>query len=134
VTTSMGAVAAEPSGDRMNMLVQFGWPLAIFFFMISAAMALPTPSRIGLDPSASHFGRAAAITEDVRKYMTVLTGINLLVGLGDAVFLWFLGVDNALLWGLLAWFMGYIPRLASSSPLIPPVPSWHTPSTACKPR
>ncbi len=66
-------------------------------------------------------GRVAALTEDVRKYMTVLTGINFLVGLGDTVFLLFLGVDYALLWGLLAWFMGYIPSIGFMIALIPPV-------------
>ncbi len=66
-------------------------------------------------------GRVTALTEDVRKYMTVLTGINFLVGLGDAIFLWFLGVDYALLWGLLAWFMGYIPSIGFIIALIPPV-------------
>lgn len=33
--------------------------------------------------------------------MTVLTGVNFLVGLGDTVFLLLLGVDYAVLWGLL---------------------------------
>ncbi len=53
--------------------------------------------------------------------MTVLTGVNFMVGLGNAVFLWILGVDYALLWGLLAWFMGYIPSIGFIIALIPPV-------------
>ena len=53
--------------------------------------------------------------------MSILTGINFLVGLGDAVFLMFLGVDYALLWGLLAWFMGYIPSIGFMIALVPPV-------------
>jgi predicted PurR-regulated permease PerM len=57
----------------------------------------------------------------VRKYITVLTGVNFLVGLGDTVFLLVLGVDYALLWGLLAWFMGYIPSIGFIIALIPPV-------------
>ena len=105
----------------LDLLVQFGLALVIFFFMISAALALPAPSRLGLDPSSPSIGRIANLTEDVRKYMTVLTGINLLVGLGDAVLLWILGVDYALLWGLLAWFMGYIPSIGFIIALIPPV-------------
>jgi len=121
VTTSTGAVAQSVLASVLDMLVQFGLALAIFFFMISAAMALPAPSRLDLDPGASNVGRVSALTEDVRKYMTVLTGINFLVGLGDAVFLWFLGVDYALLWGLLAWFMGYIPSIGFIIALIPPV-------------
>jgi len=105
----------------VNLLVQFGWALVIFFFMISAAIALPASSRLGLDPNASAMSRLSGITEDVRKYMTVLTGINFLVGLGDMVFLMILGVDYAVLWGLLAWFMGYIPSIGFMIALIPPV-------------
>jgi predicted PurR-regulated permease PerM len=89
--------------------------------MISAALALPTPSRLGLDPNAPTIGRVTALTEDVRKYMTILTGVNLLVGLGNTVFLLILGVDYAVLWGLLAWFMGYIPSIGFWIALIPPV-------------
>jgi predicted PurR-regulated permease PerM len=121
VTTSLGSIAQSLLASVMDLLVQFGLALAIFFFMISAAMALPTPSRLGLDPGASQFGRVAVLTEDVRKYMTVLTGVNFLVGVGDTIFLMFLGVDYALLWGLLAWFMGYIPSIGFIIALIPPV-------------
>ena len=120
-TTSIGPVVQSLLANIMNLLVQFGLALVIFFFMISAALSLPAVSRLGLDPSTPAIGRIATLTEDVRKYMTVLTGVNLMVGLGDALFLLFLGVDYALLWGMLAWFMGYIPSIGFIIALIPPV-------------
>ena len=95
--------------------------LFIFFFMISAAISLPGAARLGLDPRASVVGRIGTLTGDIRHYMTILTVINFLVGLGDTVFLMILGVDYALLWGLLAWFMGYIPSIGFIIALIPPV-------------
>jgi AI-2 transport protein TqsA len=118
---SVGPIMQGALASVLNLLVEFGLALAIFFFMISAAMSLPTPSRLGLDPNTPVIGRVTALTEDVRKYMTVLTGVNFLVGLGDTIFLWFMGVDYALLWGLLAWFMGYIPSIGFIIALIPPV-------------
>ncbi len=121
VTISMGPVAQGLLVSVIDLLVQFGIALFIFFFMISAALSLPTPSRMGLDPSTPVIGRVSALTEDVRKYMTVLTGVNFLVGLGDTIFLMFLGVDYAVLWGMLAWFMGYIPSIGFIIALIPPV-------------
>jgi len=121
VTISMGPVAQGLLASVANLLVQFGLALVIFFFMISAALAMPAPSRLGLDPNMPIIGRVTALTEDVRKYMTVLTGVNFLVGLGDTVFLLFLGVDYAVLWGMLAWFMGYIPSIGFIIALIPPV-------------
>ena len=117
----MGPMAQSLLASVLNLLVQFALALAIFFFMISAALALPIPSRLGLDPNSPGIGRVTTLTEDVRKYMTVLTGINFLVALGDTLFLLILGVDYAVLWGLLAWFMGYIPSIGFIIALIPPV-------------
>ena len=121
VTQSIGPLVQSFLTSILNILVTFGLALVIFFFMISAALALPTPSRMGLDPGSSIVKHVAELTEDVRKYMTVLTGINFLVGMGDTIFLLILGVDYALLWGLLAWFMGYIPSIGFIIALIPPV-------------
>ena len=121
VTVAMGPVLQGLLSNIADLLVQFGLALVIFFFMISAAMALPAPSRLGLDPNLPVINRVAVLTEDVRKYMTVLTGVNFLVGLGNTIFLLILGVDYALLWGMLAWFMGYIPSVGFIIALIPPV-------------
>ena len=65
--------------------------------------------------------RFTSFGADIRRYVMVLTWINLLVGLGDTVLLVILGVDYAVLWGLLAWFMGYIPSVGFWLALIPPV-------------
>jgi len=121
VVTSAGRAAGPLLASMVDFLVQFGLALVIFCFMIAAAMSLPAPSRLGLDPDTPVVGRISTLTEDVRKYMTVLTGINFLVGLGDAVFLWIVGVEFAPLWGLLAWFMGYIPSIGFLISMIPPV-------------
>jgi predicted PurR-regulated permease PerM len=121
VTTSLGPVIGGLLATVIDLIVQFGLALVIFFFMISAALALPAPSRLGLDPNSSIIKRVTDLTADVRKYITVLTGVNFLVGVGDIIFLWYMGVDFALLWGLLAWFMGYIPSIGFLIALIPPV-------------
>ena len=105
----------------LGLLVQFGLALFIFFFMISAAMALPTAVRLNLDPDSPIIGRVSVLTSDVRQYMSILTGVNFLVGLGNTIFLISLGVDYALLWGLLAWFMGYIPSIGFIIALVPPL-------------
>ena len=121
LTTQLSPAAQGVLTSILDLLVQFGMALFIFFFMISAAMALPGAVRMGLDPRAPIISRISTLTGDVRRYLTILTGINFLVGFGNTVFLLFLGVDYALLWGLLAWFMGYIPSIGFIIALIPPV-------------
>jgi len=121
LTIQFGPVAQGVITSVLDLLVQFGMALFIFFFMISAAMALPGAVRMGLDPRAPIISRISTLTGDVRRYLTILTGINFLVGFGNTIFLLILGVDYALLWGLLAWFMGYIPSIGFIIALIPPV-------------
>jgi len=119
-TAELGPIAQGLITTTLELLVQFGMALFIFFFMISAAIALPGAARLGLDPRAPVVGRISTLTGDIRHYMSMLTVINFLVGLGDFVFLMVLGVDYALLWALLAWFMGYIPSIGFIIALIPP--------------
>ena len=95
--------------------------MLIFAFMLSAAISLPRPSRLGLNPDSPLLDQATKYTSDVRKYMVVMTIINFLVGLGDTILLYIMGIPFALLWGVLAWVMGYIPSIGFWIALIPPV-------------
>ncbi|MBE2224012.1 MAG: AI-2E family transporter, partial [Anaerolineae bacterium] len=91
----------------------------IFTFMLSAAITNP---RLNLEAStASIMTQVSALTTDVRRYMSIMTGVNLMVGLGDVLLLWIVGVDYALIWGLLSWVMGYIPTVGFWIALVPPV-------------
>ncbi len=120
-SAQLGEIAQGIIESVVNLLVQFGWALVIFFFMLSAAISMPAPSRLGMDPNAPSIGRISGLTEDVRKYMSILTVINFMVAIGDTIFLMIIGVEYAVLWGLLAWFMGYIPSIGFMIALIPPV-------------
>jgi predicted PurR-regulated permease PerM len=120
-SVELGPIAQGAIAAVVEILVQFGIALFIFFFMISAAISLPSAERLGLDPRMSIVDRVGILTADIRHYMTILTGINFMVGFVDTIFLLIIGVDYALLWGLLAWFMGYIPSIGFIIALIPPL-------------
>lgn len=94
--------------------------LLIFVFMIAAAVSLPKSARQSLQTSNRVVERVSSLTEDVRRYVSIMTLINFLVGLGDAILLWILGVNYAILWGILAWLLGYIPTIGFWFALIPP--------------
>jgi AI-2 transport protein TqsA len=99
--------------------IQGFFVMLIFTFMLSAAIMNP---NLNLGTStASIMTQISALTTDVRRYMSIMTGVNLMVGLGDVLLLWIVGVDYALIWGLLSWIMGYIPTVGFWIALIPPV-------------
>jgi predicted PurR-regulated permease PerM len=94
--------------------------LLIFGFMLSAAISTRRSREAGLLETGSSMGQVTTLTREVRHYMAIMTVVNFLVGLGDAVLLWIIGVDFALLWGIIAWFLGYIPTVGFWVALIPP--------------
>ena len=95
--------------------------MLIFAFMLSAALALPSSARLGLQTDHPLIRQAATLTEDVRRYVTLTTSLNLLAGIGNMLLLLALGIGPAVLWGLLAWFMGYIPAVGFWIAMLPPL-------------
>lgn len=109
-----GAVAALGNG-----LVQMSLVLLIFVFMLSGALLTPKLDRLGPETSSA-FTQVTQLTQDVRRYMSITTAVNFLVAVGNVILLWIVGVNAALLWGLLAFVTGYIPTVGFWIALIPP--------------
>jgi AI-2 transport protein TqsA len=111
-----GVVTTVLSGLSQAFLV-----MLIFVFMLSAALTMPSSSRLGLRPDHPMVERFAKLTEDVRRYVNVTTVINVMVAIGNTILLLILGIDLAVLWGLLSWFMGYIPAIGFWIAMVPPL-------------
>jgi predicted PurR-regulated permease PerM len=75
--------------------------------------ALPDPK-----PTLEYFRR---VGESLKRYMALKTGVSLITGVAAAVWVGVLGVDFALLWGLLAFLLNYVPTIGSILAAIPPV-------------
>jgi predicted PurR-regulated permease PerM len=103
-----------------SALAQVFMTFLIFIFMVSAAVSLPAVTRSGLQSGLPIMSRVSSFTADVRRYLNITTAINLLVAAGNTILLLVMGVDFAVLWGLLAWILGYIPSVGFWLALIPP--------------
>lgn len=95
--------------------------MLIFAFMLSSALALPSSARLGLRADHPLIQQAATLTADVRRYVTLTTALNFLIGLGNTIFLFLIGVGLAPLWGLLSAILGYIPAIGFWIAMIPPM-------------
>lgn len=117
---AINKAAAAVLGWIGSTLTAIVMTLLIFVFMIAAAVSLPRSTRKGLQTSYPAIERVSSLTEDVRRYVSIMTLINFLVGLGDTILLWIVGVNYAILWGVLSWLLGYIPTIGFWLALIPP--------------
>jgi predicted PurR-regulated permease PerM len=126
-TTDPEASAAEQAAEAA-LLAAFGslvgqmfLTLLIFVFMLYTALSLPNLTRLGINAESDVLSQAIGLTSNVRRYMVLTAFVNLLVGIGDGLLLWYFGVPYALLWGLIAWVLGFIPAVGFWIALIPPV-------------
>ena len=108
-------VEAAAKGVGMMFLVLF-----IFAFMLSAAFSLRDKSFLGLGEDNPAMASVQQFTVEVRQYVNIMTAINFLVAIGDTLILALMGIPFAVLWGILAFFMGFIPSIGWWISLIPP--------------
>jgi AI-2 transport protein TqsA len=88
--------------------------------MLSAAFSLRDKSFLGLSEDSPAMLSVQQFTGEVRQYVNIMTVINFLVAVGDTLILALLGIPFAALWGILAFFMGFIPSIGWWISLIPP--------------
>lgn len=62
----------------------------------------------------------ADLLKDIRRYVSITTQTGLLIGVLNALLLAIMGVDFAVLWGLLGFLMNYIPNIGIIVSIVPP--------------
>ena len=95
--------------------------LLIFVFLLIEASGLPVKFQAMPGYTHKDEDRLEQILGDIRNYLAIKTEVSLLTGFLVTVWLWILGVDFAILWGLLAFFCNFIPNIGSVIAAIPAV-------------
>lgn len=103
-----------------NVLSQSFFILLITIFIIVEASSFPVKLRaiFGEQSSMSNFD---AFISTIKNYMALKTMTSLATGLIITMLLLFIGVEYALLWGLLAFLLNFIPTIGSIIAAIPAI-------------
>jgi predicted PurR-regulated permease PerM len=111
-----------------NLLREFGNAVANGFLILLVAMLmliegaeLPGRIRRAYAMEESRFAWFGAFTANLYRYLAIKTVISLATGVAAGAWLWFLGVDFPVLWGLLAFLLNYAPTIGSILAGIPVV-------------
>ncbi|HOP41148.1 MAG TPA: AI-2E family transporter, partial [Geobacteraceae bacterium] len=94
--------------------------LTVIFILLEAASF---SEKIGMfleDPERS-FKRLTLFFTNIQRYMAIKTVISIATGAAIAVWLAVIGVDYALLWGIIAFLFNYIPNIGSILAALPAV-------------
>lgn len=94
--------------------------LTVVFILLEAS-TLPAKLRLALRTPEESIARMEGMLDSINQYMGIKTLIS--VGTGLAVWVWLViwGVDFAVLWGVLAFLLNYIPTVGSILAAIPAV-------------
>ncbi|MCU7807735.1 MAG: AI-2E family transporter [Candidatus Thiodiazotropha sp. (ex Semelilucina semeliformis)] len=94
--------------------------ITVIFMLVEATAFQGKIQAISDDPDVS-LARVNAITESIKRYMMIKTSTSLLTGVLITVWLWILGVDYPVLWGVLAFLFNYVPNIGSIIAAVPAV-------------
>jgi predicted PurR-regulated permease PerM len=99
---------------------------ALLIFIIVAFMLVETSGlhrKLHAIPGVSEENLQALEKnfQDVRRYVSLKSIMSLLTGTLVTLWLWILGIDNALFMGLLAFFLNFVPTIGSFIAAIPGV-------------
>lgn len=89
-------------------------------FLLLEASTLPAKMRTAFGDRAVHLERFEQLFHSINRYLVMKTWISLLTGLLAGILCAAVGVDFPALWGVLAFFLNYIPNVGSILAGIPP--------------
>lgn len=104
-------------GVLTNAFLIFLTVVFILFEMSSFAIKL----RAVVDDPDDALARFGNVTGSIKRYLAIKTMTSLLTGAVIGISLAFLGVENAVLWGLLAFMLNYVPNIGSIIAAVPAV-------------
>jgi AI-2 transport protein TqsA len=114
-------IAASAVYGLTNLLSGLLLVLLFLVFMLSEVAGFPEKLHSALGEKAVDLHRFAPVVAEVQEYLALKTLTSLATGvlIGSSTYL--LGLDFALLWGLLAFLLNYIPNIGSIIAALPAV-------------
>ncbi len=86
--------------------------LAVIFILVEAA-GFRHKLRVAFGDRGGNLERLEQMAQQVQKYLAVKTVVSLGTGFLAFVWVWTLGIDFPLMWGLVAFLFNYIPNIGS---------------------
>lgn len=91
--------------------------VTFFLFEVDRFMAIIQTERVRNVP---FIGEVPEVAQTAVRYFGIRTRLNIITGIGVTLICLLVGVDYALLWGVAAFFLSYIPYIGLLTAMIPP--------------
>jgi predicted PurR-regulated permease PerM len=120
VTASLLQFVAGFAGGIVSGISNWITILMVGIFILVEATIMPKKIKSLTDESDQDVKQILGLNEGLRQYMIINAGVGALAGVLNTILLYLLGVEFAILWGLLSFFMSFIPSIGFLISVIPP--------------
>ena len=135
---ALAGLGIELSRDMLDPAKALGWAgdtllglgsvlsngfliLLTVIFILAEASTFPRKLRTVLDDPERDLPYFERFAEKVNRYIAIKTTVSLATGAFVSLALAVIGVEHAILWGLLAFLLNYVPTIGSAIAAVPPV-------------
>jgi AI-2 transport protein TqsA len=94
--------------------------LILIVFMLSEARMFGHRMEAISQARGPNLTRMLSATKDIQRFLAIKTAVSLLTGILAGVLCWLAGLDFYILWGILAFFLNFIPVIGSIVAGVPP--------------
>ena len=94
--------------------------LLAMIFILTEAVGFSTKLQAAFG-STAHFKPLERMTRQVQHYLVIKTAMSAVTGTVVGVWVWSLGLDFVILWGLVAFLLNFVPNLGSILAAVPAV-------------
>jgi predicted PurR-regulated permease PerM len=95
--------------------------LVMTVFLLVEATLLPGKLQAISSDAPARLEKLQHIAHEVNQYMAIKTATSLLTGSGVALAMWLLDIDFALLWGMTAFLLNFVPQIGSIIAAVPAI-------------
>jgi len=113
----IGATLGALAGLLSNALLV----LLVVIFILFEAAGFRAKLRLAFGDRGATLDRLGEMTLQVQNYLAIKTVVSVATGVLVGIWVWALGLDFPLLWGLVAFIFNYIPSLGSIFAAVPAV-------------
>ena len=124
---NLAAAPATATARKSTIASTQDWLIAILttlvvtYFLLAAGPSLLVRTEAAFAPRTLNtrlLRLAAAISDDLSRYFATVTVINLALGIATTATMYWLGMPNPLLWGVVAFVLNYVPYAGSAATLV----------------
>lgn len=104
-----------------NVLTNYFLILFIVMFTLLEAAGFSNKLKMAFNNTDQSIATFHRFSENMNKYLTIKTFISMITGLLVYISLSLINLDHAIMWGLIAFFLNYIPNIGSIVASIPAI-------------